>query len=244
VSPEPSTLVLVHGAGHTSLVWRAAQDQLRHPSLAVDLPGRRNRPGDLTRLTIAEAVESVAADLDQAEGTMILVGHSCGGVILPALAARLDGRVNHLVFVAGLCAPHGEAVVDSVHPDGRAAIEARLADMRDRYGSRTFQLDRLDRDAPGTDDVKLAMPIESYNFMLQTVSWDGVPASLARTFVRCLRDQIQSPQLQAKLIANCDASTVIDIDAGHTPALDDPAALAAVLDRIADESAAHTGAER
>ena len=155
---------------------------------------------------------------------MILVGHSCGGVILPALAANLDARVEQLVFVAGLCAPHGQAVVDSVHPDGRAAIEARLADMRDRYGGRTFQLDRLDHDAVSIDDVKLAMPIESYNFMLQTVSWEGVPASLGRSFVRCLRDQIQSPALQKQLIANCDATTVIDIDAGHTPALDNPIA--------------------
>jgi pimeloyl-ACP methyl ester carboxylesterase len=234
VNSGASTLVLVHGAGHTSLVWRAVQDHLLHPSLAVDLPGRRNRPGDLTRLTIAEAVESAAADLDQTEGRVILVGHSCGGVTLPALAARLNGRVNHLVFVAGLCARHGAAVVDSVRPDGRAAIEARLADMRDRYGNHTFQLDRLDPDGRGTDDVKLAMSIESYNFMLQTVSWEGVPASLGRTFVRCLRDQIQSPELQAQLIANCDASAVIDIDAGHTPAIDNPVALAAVLDHIAE----------
>jgi pimeloyl-ACP methyl ester carboxylesterase len=238
VIPEPSTLVLVHGAGHTSLVWRAVQDHLRHPSLAIDLPGRRNRPGDLTRITIAEAVESAAADLDQTEGRVILVGHSCGGVILPALAANLDARVDQLVFVAGLCAPHGEAVIDSVRPDGRAATEARLADLRDRYGGHMLQREGLDHDAPSIDDVKVAMPIESYNFMLQTVSWEGVPASLGRTFVRCLRDQIQSPELQAQLIANCAASTVIDIDAGHTPALDKPGALAAVLDRIADASAA------
>jgi pimeloyl-ACP methyl ester carboxylesterase len=39
--------------------------------------------------------------------------------------------------------------------------------------------------------------------------------------------------MQAKLIENCAASTVVDLDAGHTPAMDAPEELAAVLDEIA-----------
>ena len=53
------TIVLVHGAGHTSDDWCRAQDHLRHASLAVDLPGRKDRPGDLTSVTIEEAAASV-----------------------------------------------------------------------------------------------------------------------------------------------------------------------------------------
>ena len=52
--------MLVHGAGNTSLIWRAVQEHLRHPSIAVDLPGRRDRPGDITRITIDEAAASAA----------------------------------------------------------------------------------------------------------------------------------------------------------------------------------------
>ena len=72
------------------------------------------------------------------------------------------------------------------------------------------------------------------NFMDQTMSWEGVPPELERTFVRCLRDPIQSRELQARLVENCGASSVIDIDSGHTPAVDAPVELAAILDRIAD----------
>jgi len=62
--------------------------------------------------------------------------------------------------------------------------------------------------------------------------WAGLPASLPRTFVRCLRDPIQPRALQDRLIANCGADDVLDIDTGHTPAIDDPVALATLLDRI------------
>jgi hypothetical protein len=56
-----------------------------------------------------------------------------------------------------------------------------------------------------------------------------------RTFVRCLRDRIQPRVLQAKLIENCGATSVVDLDSGHTPAVSVPAELARILDRVADD---------
>ena len=67
--------------------------------------------------------------------------------------------------------------------------------------------------------------------------WRGVPGGLPRTFVRCLRDRIQPPELQAKLIENCGATAVIDIDSGHTPALACPAELAQILDGVTGSAA-------
>ena len=84
------------------------------------------------------------------------------------------------------------------------------------------------------------MPIDSLNYMSQPVSWRGVAAELGRTFVRCLRDRIQPRELQAKLIENCGATAVIDLDSGHTPALARPAELAAILDTISDDCDAAT----
>ncbi len=231
-----STLVLVHGAGHTSLVWRSVQDHLRHRSVAVDLPGRRDRPGDLTAVTIGAAVESVAADVVGAvDGRVVLVGHSAGGIILPALTARLGERVEHLVFVAGLSAPHGDVPVETFLPGEGDRVQARLDEMRDRYAGRRL---RADGDGPHETaalDAKLATNIDSLNYITQTVFWDGVPPDLPRTFVRCLRDPIQSREVQARLAANCGASTIIDLDTGHTPALEAPLELADVLDRIAGD---------
>jgi pimeloyl-ACP methyl ester carboxylesterase len=227
--------VLVHGAGHTSLVWERVQDHLDHASLAIDLPGRRDRPADITRLTIDAAASSAAHDVaDITDGTgLVLVGHSAGGIVLPSLAARLNGRVEQLVFVAGLSARHGEAVVDTVRPDARAAMASRLDEMREQYAGHMLGTDLVDGSSPTIDDVMVAMGIESLNLMGQPVSWDGVAPTVRRTFVRCLRDRIQPRPLQAQLIANCDASAVVDLDSGHTPAIDAPERLAAALDGIA-----------
>jgi hypothetical protein len=84
-----------------------------------------------------------------------------------------------------------------------------------------------------TVDGRTAMGIESLNLMSQRMSWDGVPDRIERTFVRCLRDRIQPRVMQAKLATNCGASTVLDLDSGHTPALTAPDRLAMLLDAIA-----------
>lgn len=217
------TVVLVHGAGHTSLVWRETQAALAHPSFAVDLPGRGSRPADITTVTIDEAADAIAADVDAAvDGDVVLVGHSVAGTVLPAATARLGPRVRHLVFVAGITAPEGALPLGEFLPGETDAV-AHLERLRRRYRGRRFE----------SIDVKHTLAIDSLNFSTQTMSWAGVPDSLGRTFVRCLRDPIQPRALQDLFIANCGASEVIDIDSGHTPAIDAPVELARALDRIA-----------
>jgi pimeloyl-ACP methyl ester carboxylesterase len=235
------TAVLVHGAGHTSVVWREAQAALSHPSFAVDLPGRGARPADITTITVDEAADSIAADVDaNVDGDVVLVGHSVAGTVLPAVTARLGPRVRHLVFVAGITAPEGELPVDVFLPGQADAIAARLAELRERYGEHTLE----------SIDVKAASSIDSLNFCSQPMTWAGVPGSLPRTFIRCLRDPIQSRAVQNRFIVNCGASQVIDIDTGHTPALDAPVLLASLLDpiietlRVAGTSASGTTGAR
>lgn len=226
------TIVLVHGAGHTSDVWCHVQDHLRHASLAVDLPGRNDRPGDLTSVTIDEAAASVATQVsDGTNGALVLVGHSAGGIVLPALAARLGERVTHLVFVAGLCAREGRTALETFNPGHDEAIAARLLELRERYRGHRFASANQANPVVG---ASLAMSIDSLNYITQPVSWVGVSPQLPRTFVRPLRDALQSRDVQARLAADCGASATIDIDAGHNVAADEPARLAAILDCLGD----------
>jgi pimeloyl-ACP methyl ester carboxylesterase len=204
-------------------VWRETQDALVHQSCAVDLPGRADRPADITTVTIDAAAESVAADVRAAvDGDVVLVAHSAGGIVLPAVASRLGHRVKHLVFVAGLIARDGELTLETWMPGGAAHVAGELKGLRERHGPCSLE----------TIDIKTAAAIDSLNLSSQTVTWSGVPELVGRTFIRCLRDPIQPRELQARLAANCGASDVRDIDTGHTPAVEAPALLAALLDEI------------
>jgi pimeloyl-ACP methyl ester carboxylesterase len=219
------TAVLVHGAGHTSAVWRRTQEVLRSPSIAVDLPGRGARPADITRVTVEEAADSVAADIRAAvEGDLVLVGHSVAGTVLPSVAGRLDGRVRHLVFIAGITGPEGRQPMESFLGGQEERVARRMATFREEHNGATLE----------DLDLRTSSAIDSLNFASQPMTWSGVTSEVRRTFIRCLRDPIQSRALQDRLIAHCDATEVFDIDSGHTPAEDAPEALARLLDAIID----------
>src|SRR6516162_8679706 len=92
--PLPA-LVLVHGGVHAADCWDLTIAELRRqePQLetfAVDLPGRRGKPGDLSTATIGQWVESVVDDVERAGfEDIVIVGHSLAGVTLPGVVARL-----------------------------------------------------------------------------------------------------------------------------------------------------------
>jgi pimeloyl-ACP methyl ester carboxylesterase len=233
------TVVLIHGSGHSSLIWDNVVAKLDGPALAVDLPGRRRRPADLTEGTIEASSAAAASDVEETGAEhVVLVGHSSGGLILPSLAARLGPRVCHLVFVAGLIARDGHSVSEVISPDDPDSMLGTRDALRHQYRGTTFG-GLSEGDAPietdlcVTEDVRAVGGIESLTLMYQPVSWLGVPSSMPRTFVRCLADPIQPRVMQARLIESAGADEVFDIDADHTPAVSRPDELAAIVNEVA-----------
>ena len=233
------TLVLIHGTGDTSRGWRRVQKALVHPSVAVDLLGRRERPFDLSRAT-AEETAAVAADdvTARCDGPVVLVAHSGGGILAPRIAGLLRDRMRHMVFIAALVAPEGGLAIDVLFPDKRDEMAKRRPGLLQKYRNHTFV--QRDEDLAFVDGLEplrnavQAQSVESMNMLFRPVSWAGVPPDMPRTFVRPLRDQHHSRDVQQRLIEACAASEVIDIDSGHTPARDAPHELARILDEIAD----------
>ena len=114
-------LVLVHGGGLAGDSWELTIDEIHRLApelavLAVDLPGRRGKPGDLVALTIADCVESVVDDIEHAGlDTIVLVGHSMAGPTVPGVAATLGpSRVRELVLATAFVPPEGKSLVDTL----------------------------------------------------------------------------------------------------------------------------------
>ena len=218
------TVVFVHGAGHTATIWRETQAALGRPSLALNLPGRCGKAGDLAGLTVDLAARSLVADIEAStEGDVVLVGHSISGTILPTVAAELSNRVQHVVFVAGITAREGQLPAEVFAPDHVAAMASMLGRLRSKYAG--FPYEELERRA--------AHQLDSLNLSCEPMRWADLPKSLPRTFVRSLRDELQPRDVQKALIEASGAQTVIDIDSNHTPAADAPEALATIVGTIA-----------
>ncbi|RSN53510.1 alpha/beta hydrolase [Amycolatopsis sp. WAC 04182] len=86
-------LVFVHGIRLSGAAWTGQLERSAHPATAVDLPGHGTRRGE--RFSMAAAADAIA---DAIEEPALVVGHSLGGYVAIAAAARYPERVAGLVL--------------------------------------------------------------------------------------------------------------------------------------------------
>jgi pimeloyl-ACP methyl ester carboxylesterase len=232
-------LVLVHGGGLAADSWELTVNEIhrREPGLTVitpDLPGRRNKPGDLTRLSIGDFVESLVGEIESAGlEDVVIVGHSIGGMTLPGVAATLGaGRVREMIFAAAFVPPEGSSLADSL-PWFLARIARRFVKRgvpheTPRLLARFGYLNGVPSNRRRFTTGKLYP--ESLRILTERVSWRGMPDDIPRTWILTRRDHAISPKLQrATIEALGGVQTLIEVDTCHCLMVSEPEWLAETL---------------
>lgn len=102
---EGPTIVLLHGLGGTSGVWRGVMNTLttNHHVVAVDLRGHGRSAPILKPVTIRDFADDVLALLDALDlPAVTLVGHSFASLIAQMAAAVRPSSIDNLVLVGGM----------------------------------------------------------------------------------------------------------------------------------------------
>jgi pimeloyl-ACP methyl ester carboxylesterase len=232
-------LVLVHGGEHAGDCWELTVAELRRHApelriLAVDLPGRGAKPGNLATATIGEWVNSVVTDIEEAGlGDIVIVGHSMAGVTVPGVAAKLGStRVREIVFAAAFVPPQGKAIVDTL--GGPLAWFARRGA---RSGKPTtvpqFAARYAFCNGMTTEQRRLTLSRlypESARIPAEPVDRSDLPADVPRTWILTTRDRALSvSSQQASIEALGGVQAVIRVDACHDLMISHPDRLAQIL---------------
>lgn len=102
---EGPTIVLLHGLGGTSGVWRGVMNTLsaNNHVVAIDLRGHGRSAPILKPVTIRDFADDVLALLDALElPAVTLVGHSFASLIAQMAAAVRPGAIDNLVLLGGI----------------------------------------------------------------------------------------------------------------------------------------------
>ena len=213
--------VLVHGVVHGGWAWDRTRRDLEALGHEVSTP-------DLPLTSLDADADVVRAVLDATGGSVTLVGHSYGGLVVSrAAAGRTD--VERLVYVAAAMLEPDEVFFElaSQYPtplgshivfgddgtftvDPAGAIESFYAQC-----------------PPDTADASVARlratAVACLTVAQQTSGW----REFSSTYVLCRKDNAIAPELQRLMSSHADA--VVEFDTDHSPFLSMPEELLTVL---------------
>lgn len=235
----PPALVLVHGGGLAADSWDLTVEKIHRSApeltvLALDMPGRRNKPGDLRDMTIADYVDSLVSDIDSAGlDQIVIVGHSMGGITLPGVVAKLgSARVREMIFAAAFLPPEGTSIVESspwlVKTVARRVAKKNVPTATPKWMARFSYLNGVPAHRRRFLVGKLYA--ESLRILTEKVSRRGMPDDIPRAWILTLRDRALSPKVQRRYIeALGGVQTLIELNTCHMLMVGEPERLAEIL---------------
>lgn len=236
-------VLLIHGLGGSSKSWSGVVRQLRdrHRVLSFDLPGHGESPAPTTVLSLDDIADSAAAHLAAADlSGPVIVGHSVGGFI--ALLMARAGGAGALVLVGSGASPDTMSWLRDL---------PRYRDVVGRDGMGGL-FDTLAHDDPAMRDLLGRQPelVPAFRAAFAAINPTGflavAMATLDRPDLSPDLDEIGIPTAaiigsldEDFLPAGRDVATrtggrlVILEGLGHMPMLEDPEAVAAIVDEVA-----------
>jgi pimeloyl-ACP methyl ester carboxylesterase len=225
-----TTVVLVHGAFHDGRCWervRSALDERGVANLAPDLP--------LTGLDADAA--TVGALLDAVDETVVLCGHSYGGMVISQAASGRDD-VDRLVYLCAVQLESDDEMAPIVRPtplmehlvhgdDGMVSVD--LAHAGD-----VFYHDCEPEIAAAA--VSWLRPMNAIGGLTDPDAVLGPAAwkTIRSTYVVCTDDRALHSDTQREMAKHAD--DVVEWDTSHSPMLSQPDLVAELLTELAGEA--------
>lgn len=221
--PPAKTVVLVHGAFADGSSWAKVIPRLTAAGLTV--------------VAVQNPLSSLAADvdattraIDQADGPVVLVGHSWGGVVITE--AGINPKVRSLVYVAAFAPAAGQSIASMTESSGPPPYAGEL--RRDEGGFLTFTAEGVARffapDLPAAEQELVAAT--QGPFHEATISTPVTRAAWTEKptwWVLSGDDRVIPPQLQKAMATTIGATETTVEGASHVVMLGHPEAVAEVI---------------
>lgn len=275
--------VFVHGAWHSGRSWDKVVRLLEdagHPCIAVDLPGAGQnakfpesfyqRPLNgaafatepSPNATVSQAdrtnavIDAVRKAALAANGKVVLVGHSMGGVTVSPVAEAVPDLIEAVVYLTAFMLPTGMPAIAMIQHETMAKAVVPALFMADPMAVGAIRIDTGSTDETYRATLKSAFygdvddgEIAAFTGTLHcdepaSVVVEPSPVTrerfgrVSRHYIRCSGDWAVTPEGQSFMIAAMDgamgnATGLHEMETSHSPFLSAPGELAGILRSIA-----------
>ena len=169
---------------------------------------------------------------------VILVGFSYAGMIIPAVADRLPGRVRRLIYLEAVVPQSGTAMLDVMPPEVREAWQRHVLagdGWRVPPMTKTY-LGRIDPDGADESEIRRLLarrtpqPLACFSEPLTLEHADALPPA---TFIHCTDKQQHDSLAKQAATLRARGWLVRELPTGHFCMLTMPGATASLLAEIA-----------
>jgi len=217
------TIVLVHGAFVDGSGWAGVHRILRdggYPVIVVQNP----------TTSLADDVAATRRAIAAAEGNVILVGHSYGGVVITE--AGTDAKVSALVYIAAFAPDQGESVasLNASAPPGAPAlpilppVDGYLTLDKTKFPA-VFAADVAPDISRFMADAQVPWSVQALEGKISSPAWKTKPS-----WFLIPRDDRVIPPAAQRAMAGRARATIREIPGSHAVYVANPSAIAALIE--------------
>jgi pimeloyl-ACP methyl ester carboxylesterase len=227
--PEHSPVVLVHGAWHGGWCWRRVADRLAASGRYVVAPtlsgvGERSHLAS-GAITLSTHIDDIVNDIKWKDlDRVVLVGHSYGGIVITGVAERIRERLAAIVYLDAFVPLDGQ----SMSVLRSAAATPLPAPMVPAPPAANFKINA--NDVAWVNSKLTPHPTKCFTESLRVS--DAYQTVREKVYVRAPAfPQAAFDAAYARCRADRGWKT-LEMTSGHDIMLDQPAALAALLESL------------
>jgi pimeloyl-ACP methyl ester carboxylesterase len=221
------TIILVHGAFADGSSWQKVIPLLEKAGLSVIAV---QNPLD----SLENDVASTKRAITNAEGPIVLVGHSWGGVVITE--AGNDPRVQALVYVAAFAPDNGQSVEDIAKKYPKQAVQNSFVKDKDGYIkisdegiANYFAAGLPPEEQRLISAVQGPFHVRTLSSPVSHAAWHDKPSFM----VVATKDAVISPRLEADQVKVAGA-TSMEVPSGHIAMLSYPKEVADLIIKAAE----------
>ncbi len=238
---ENKTFVLVHGAWQAPYAWQDIKKQLEAKGekvIIVELPGHGDDQTSPAQLSMDAYRDKVIDVINNTKDRVVLVGHSMGGMVISAVAEKIPGQIEKLVYVGAFVPGNGQSLMELSMMDKQSLLGASIVPSQDQLTLDVKKEKFINIFCQDATKDEQDMVMKNYRaepaipFTNKVTVTDANFGSVNKYYIHTAGDHAVGIDLQNEMVSAAHIKNTYTINSGHCPFISKPKELATILIKI------------